>query len=116
MPSTKFEFKGELIHNLATMDERNKAAVVAAANFVAPEATAFMKDNAPWTDRTGNARNGLSSKVVVNANSVAIVLYHKVPYGVYLETRWNGKWGVIRDTMAAVGPRFVEVVGRMLFK
>lgn len=116
MADTKFRLTGNLVHNLNTMDAKNKAAVVAAANYVAPEAQSYMKSNAPWTDRTGNARNGLSTKVVVSAKSVAIVLYHKVPYGVYLETRWNGKWGIIRDTMAAVGPRFVEVVGRMLFR
>jgi hypothetical protein len=92
-----------------------KRGMVAAANYVAPLAEAYMKENAPWTDQTGAARNGLSTQVIVATNKVAIVLYHTVPYGVFLEVRWGGKYSVIPAAMAATGPLFVEAIQRLAF-
>ena len=50
----------------------------------------WMKHNAPWTDRTTNARNGLFAIAQKSASRIAdstfaIVLGHTVDYGVYLE-------------------------------
>lgn len=111
-----FKLEGDLRANLVGMEQRQKMAVVAAANYVAPQAESMMKSEAPWTDRTGNARQGLGAKVEANGDRVAIILYHSVDYGVWLEVRWGGKYGIIERAMAATGPLFVETVGRMLFK
>ena len=35
--------------------------------------------------------------------------------GVFLEVRWGGKYGIIEETMAATGPRWVELLGKMVF-
>lgn len=107
--------KGTLMANVATIDLKMKAGIVAAANYAAPQAEAFMKENAPWTDRTGAARNGLGTQVVIDDGTVAIVLYHSVPYGVFLELRWGGKYAIIEPTMAAIGPVFVEAIKRLAF-
>lgn len=109
-----FRLEGPLIQNLNNFDEHANKAMIAGANFVAPEIESFMRSNAPWEDRTGNARSGLKAKVAVSKDKVAIILYHSVPYGVYLEVRWGGKYGIIPDAMAAGGPRLVEVVGRLM--
>lgn len=112
----KFRLEGDLIGNLAGFDDKARRAIKASAQYVAPQAEAWMKNNAKWTDRTSAARNGLSAKVVDSGNSVAIVLYHSVPYGVYLETRWGGKYAVIEPTIHVMAPLYVEAVGRLLFK
>jgi hypothetical protein len=93
-----------------------KRAMVAASAKVAPEAEAWMKSNAKWTDRTGNARNGLGAKSVVNKNQVAIVLYHSVPYGIWLEVRWDGKYAVINPAVEHFAPRYVALVAALAFK
>lgn len=110
-----FRFTGTLIPNLRTMDERVQRGVVAAAHWTAPQAETFMKNNASWTDRTGNARNGLGARVVLGPDTVAIVLYHSVPYGVFLEVRWGGKYAIIEPTMAATGPIFLSAIKRLAF-
>jgi len=107
---------GDLIGNIATMDARNRRALVAAANYAAPQIESFMKSEAPWTDRTGAARSGLRATVQNRGDTVAIVLSHSVPYGVFLEVRWGGKYGVIRQAVAAGTPLFVEAVGKLMFK
>lgn len=46
----------------------------------------YMKHNAPWTDRTTNARNGLFGKYRREARTLfSITFGHSVDYGVYLE-------------------------------
>lgn len=116
MSNDSFHFEGDLTARLNRIGPEVKRAMVAAAHYSATHAEGYMKDNAPWTDRTGAARNGLGAQVVVSTNKVAIVLYHSVPYGVWLELRWDGKYAIIEPTMATVGPLFVETIGRLAFK
>ena len=111
-----FRLEGDLEANLKQFGPKVQAAMVAAAHYVAPQAESFMRSEATWTDRTGAARNGLRSQVVTGPDKVAIVLYHSVPYGVWLELRWDGKYAIIERTMAAAGPLFVEAIGRLAFK
>ncbi len=64
----------------------------------------YMKDNAPWEDRTGAARDGLSADVRGSVTAPELVLYHTVSYGVWLEIRWNGRYAIIGPTIDALGP------------
>jgi hypothetical protein len=64
-----------------------------------------MRTGARWTDRTGNARNGLMAK----HDSTPMVehtltLYHSMPYGIWLEVRWAGKYAIIGPTMFNLAP------------
>lgn len=114
--SATFRLEGNLQRNLATLPLKQRAAIVAAAHYTAPLAESFMKSTASWTDRTGNARNGLRARVVAGGDKVAIVLYHSVPYGVWLEVRWGGKYSVIMPALAATGPLFIEAISRLMFE
>lgn len=111
-----FKLEGDLQAKLGQIGPAHKRDMVSAAKHVAPQALEYMKTNAPWTDRTTNARDGLQSEVVISTNRVAIVLYHTMPYGVFLETRWGGKFGIIRDTVQIFAPKYVETVGKLMFK
>lgn len=114
--SKTFRLEGDLQANLVALPQKQKMAIVAAAHYTAPLAESFMKSEASWTDRTGNARNGLRARVVASSNKVAIVMYHSVPYGVWLEVRWGGKYSVILPAMAATGPLFIEAIKRLMFE
>jgi hypothetical protein len=109
------KWEGDLTANLNQMGPKVKRGMVAAANYVAPMAESYMKTNALWTDRTGAARNGLRAETQISTNKVAIIMYHSVPYGVFLEVRWGGKYAIIEKTMAYAAPLFVETMGRMIF-
>jgi HK97 gp10 family phage protein len=46
----------------------------------------YMQNNAPWTNRTTDARNGLrSSANITGKGSVTVTAWHTVPYGKFLE-------------------------------
>lgn len=115
MKGGRVVWSGDLHRNLALEPVRQRRAIIAAANYAAPQIEAFMKANAPWTDRTGNARSGLATRVQVNGNLCAIVLYHSVAYGPYLELRWNGKFSIIPAGMQMGGPLWMEAIARLMF-
>lgn len=74
----------------------------------APRAEAYMKNNAPWTDQTGNARNGLAARAFRDGDNAGIVLYHQVPYGIWLEVKNDGEYAIIVPTIETVGPEVME--------
>lgn len=69
------------------------------------EAPAFMKLNAPWTDRTGNARAGLFADVKIENQGEAFELLfaHTMFYGIFLEARFSGKFAIIMPTVNYFG-------------
>jgi hypothetical protein len=89
--------------------------MVATAKYVAPQIQSDMRANAPWTDQTGNARGGLFAVTQVGTNEVAIVLYHSVPYGIWLELRWSGKYAIITPSLAKWGPKFFALLAESVF-
>ncbi len=44
------------------------------------------KANSRWSDRTGNARQGIGNQVQASGNVIEIVIYHTMDYGKFLET------------------------------
>jgi Bacteriophage HK97-gp10, putative tail-component len=76
----------------------------------APQVEASAKRNAPWRDRTGNARSGLRGVAESSGNTHKIILAHGVPYGIYLEVRFSGKYSIINKTIATEGPQVMRTV------
>jgi hypothetical protein len=72
----------------------------AIANRRAPEIEAWMKQNAIWTDRTGNARQTLNTEVrQLGATMVEIRLAHGVEYGQYLEYSNAATYAIITPAL-----------------
>jgi len=90
----------DVIRNLERWrDGRIAKAEQAGKNDIAPMLETYAKQNRPWKDRTGNARRGLHSKVVVTAKDIAIQWHHGVHYGLYLELSRAGKYAILRPTI-----------------
>lgn len=73
-----------------------------------------MRANAPWEDRTGNARSGLFAAVVREAARDIVVIYlshgHTVYYGVFLELARGGKYAIIMPTLERNLPRIKKML------
>jgi hypothetical protein len=75
-------------------------AVKAVAAFVAQKMQDEARKNAPWTDRTGNARGGLFGVSNEAAKHIVeIYLAHTMDYGKYLELSNGGKYAIIMPTI-----------------
>ena len=82
--------------------------------YYAPQVENWMKNNASWTDRTGAARNGLAARFFSDGSGRGIILYHQVPYGIWLEVRFSGRYAIINPALEEWGPRVMEGVRHML--
>lgn len=70
-----------------------------------------MRSNASWTDRTANARNGLDAiPSREGLNGYVITLTHGVPYGIWLEVRWSGKYGIIPEAVRQGGQELMTML------
>ena len=70
---------------------------------------AEMKTNAPWTDRTGAARNGLHTQPFLgDKRHKEIVFAHSVEYGIWLETIESGQYAIILKSMRITGYKMMN--------
>jgi hypothetical protein len=110
-------WKDNLTPEMKKAPSKIKRAALIAAQSMAPEVENYMKLNAPWKDQTSNARNGLAARAYEEADSIGIVLFHQVSYGVFLETRWGGRYSIINPTIDVMGPkvmmRFERIMDRI---
>lgn len=87
---------------LEEYQRRIRQALVMVANYWKPVLEAYAKENAPWTDRTGNARQGLQAIVDdLSQDTVKLYLAHGMEYGLWLEIRWAGRYAAIWPTIQA---------------
>lgn len=60
----------------------------------------WAKQNAPWTDRTGQARQRLTGQAYwENANIVVAAIAHQVDYGIWLELAHQRKYAILEKTI-----------------
>ena len=78
---------------------------------VAEEMEAYAKQNAPWTDRTGNARRTLSGFVMQEDESTLLIgLAGHMPYSPQLELNYAGKYKIILPTVDSYAPKIMSAV------
>lgn len=77
----------------------------------AQEVEAYAKANAPWSDRTGSARQGLRADVYEEFGEIVLELSHSVDYGVWLELIQNGAYAIIMPTLEVLGPKIIRDAG-----
>lgn len=93
------------------------AQVSAVFEYMESRAASMMRTNATWTDRTGNARNTLGAKHVATPMvRHQLILYHTMPYGIWLEVRWSGKYAVIGPTMIEISPDLSRLVAAAVYR
>lgn len=89
-------------------------AIFRLAQFYAPQIEAWMKSNAPWTDRTSAARQSLWAVADRDGRTVVIEMGYGVTYGKWLEYRWGGKWAIVAPTLDHWSPIIENAVQRLL--
>lgn len=85
-------------------------ALVAYLEMKGAEIVAQMKRDAPWADRTGQARRELRHAVEVDGTMLTLYLISGAPHGQYLELRWGGRYAIVSPTV----PRAAIEIGNEL--
>jgi hypothetical protein len=103
--------QNSLLPNLEDIDDRAVRAIRLILDYWTARAVSQMRANARWTDRTTNARNGLSAIRNNESDGGSLVLFHVVPYGIWLEVRWSGRYAIIGPTMNDIAPQVHRLAG-----
>jgi len=103
-----------LQRNLEELPDRVDAYVHATVDYGSQKVVAYAKQNATWTDRTGAARSGLRTITEwVPRKRHAIVLFHSVTYGIWLEVRFAGRYAIILPTLQVQGPEVMRLLNKL---
>ena len=113
-----FDYNGStLSRSLDSMTPKLGAVILMYAATKAVEIEAKMKQNRPWTDRTGMAKATLNAKVTQpDSNTVRIVLAHGVEYGIHLELAHEKNYAIVGPTVEREGPRMISDLGNLMSK
>lgn len=109
------KFTGDLPKNLVRLDPYVEKRLAVAAHAFAPKAEKYMKEHAPWTDRTSNARNGLTARPEGKGLEARIILAHGVDYGIWLEISNSGAYAIIIPSIRVLAPQFFKLAARLVF-
>lgn len=90
------------------------AGLGALAQAAAARGETAMRTDARWTDRTTDARNGLTGEAVERGDAYVIAFYGLMDYTIYLELAHAGRFAIIRPTIDALGPEIVADVAALL--
>src|SRR4051812_1824074 len=71
----------------------------------------YAQENAPWTDRTGEARAGLDVDVDHDNGNAYVSLFHTVDYGRWLEVIQSGRFAIIMPTLELFAGEIFDSVG-----
>lgn len=93
----------ELLNGLAGYEDRAKAALQGYAETSALKLQNSARQNARWTNRTGQARQRLTGTSMVVANGYKLKLAHGVDYGKWLELAHEKRFAIIPETIDTVG-------------
>lgn len=104
----------DMIRELEVMDRRAQAAVQVLMERSGDQAVAYMRVNAPWTDRTGNARAGLDKIVFRQGGRYVLNLFGRASYQIWLEVKNGGRYAIIGPTIQIWGPRVMAQTSGLL--
>jgi hypothetical protein len=108
-----FKWKDGITPNLLVVDAKVRSGIVAAQHAMAPRAESYLKSTAPWTDRTGAARNGLTARPESGGKEYKIILAHGVDYGIWLEVAHSGAYAVIIPAIPVLGPQYFRLASQL---
>jgi len=70
----------------------------------ADDVKSTAQTDAPWADRTGEARKGIDTDVAESKGDIVLTLFHTVDYGLWLEVIQSGRFATIMPTLEQKAP------------
>lgn len=98
----------DLMNGVLMVDKKALAAIRMFAETNAKVMESDAKEQARWTDRTGNARGGITGYVTKTVMGYRINLAYTVDYGIWLEWAHEKKYAIIEPIVRLTSPYIME--------
>jgi hypothetical protein len=89
----------DMLAGLNDAMSKSETAVKVYAETAAKKLEGHAKTHAPWTDRTGAARNRLQGYTEPRPSAIRVNLAHGVDYGLWLELANEKKYATVAPTI-----------------
>lgn len=106
-----FSMVNSMTGSIRLLEEGAKARARLAMESMADDIRESARYNAPWADRTGEAREGLDVDVSEEDGDIVLSLYHTVEYGEWLEVIQSGRFAIIMPTLELYADQVFDRAG-----
>lgn len=103
-----------LRHNVRKLPSDINGKIQAVGDYGAAYGTTYLKTNAPWTDRTGAARGGITAISTGSGSTIEILMAYTVTYGIWLEIANDRRYAIITPGMRVIGNEIMSQLQGML--
>ena len=103
----------EVIKNLTELEGRVKAGLEVVGQTVGAQMKSYAQANAPWKDRTGNARGGLDYDCKWEGTTLDISVFHTVDYGIWLEIAHAQRFAILQNARDSQVETFKNMIKAM---
>lgn len=114
MSKSPFMDTSALEKGLEAFMDKSEASIQMYAETAALKLQNYMRDEAPWTDRTGDARKRLTGTVYRVKGGYQIILSHGVDYGIWLELAHEKRFAIIQPTILVNSNEIMRGLDRLL--
>lgn len=90
---------GRIEHRIKRIPQRLDTLIGITVANAAAKGNEYLKEDAPWSDRTGMARASISATYHHEKSKHTILFAHGVSYGIWLEVANSGRYQVIMPTV-----------------
>lgn len=106
---------GDFTRGIQQYQTKFMAALLVLSEVSSKKMEEWAKQNAVWTDRTGNARQLLKGQAFwADKETIAILVSHGVDYGIWLELAHERRYAILEDAIEENKDAFLKAVGRLI--
>ena len=111
--SISFDTK-TVLKKLNDMQAKTRTALQIIADSAVRAMERYAKNNARWTDRTGNARQRLKGSTRWEESALIAAISHNVDYGMWLELCHEKKYAILEEALDSQAQNLLDSYQRFL--
>ena len=105
----------EFIASCVKFRTKFEASVLILCQIAAMKMEEYAKNEAPWTDRTGNARQNLKGQAEwISADKIMIAVSHHMSYGYWLELAHGREYAILEESIEENVEELYRALRRLL--
>lgn len=104
----------DVLKRIEQIQAKTRAALQILADSAAKAMERYAKNNARWTDRTGNARQRLKGSTRWEQDALIAAISHNVDYGMWLELCHEKKYAILEEALDSQAQNLLEAYHRFL--
>lgn len=103
-----------VLNRINSMKQKTRTSLQIIADTAVKSMERYAKNNARWTDRTGNARQRLQGSTRWEEQALIAAISHNVDYGMWLELCNEKKYAILEEALNSQAQNLLDSYQRFL--